>query len=187
VKSVAICIGAFGLLITPASAAQHWNVDVAKSKLGFSVNWGGEPFIGVFHAWKADIDFDPADLSHSHASITIDTGSEASGDSETDAGVKGAVGFASSQFPTAMFRTTAFTRKSGNDYVAAATLSIKGVSRPVMLPFTLTLSGNTAHVMGKAQVMRTDFHVGTGEWEKPDPVAHEVIVNIDLTAAKAGP
>jgi polyisoprenoid-binding protein YceI len=106
VKSVAICIGAFGLLITPASAAQHWNVDVAKSKLGFSVNWGGEPFIGVFHAWKADIDFDPADLSHSHASITIDTGSEASGDSETDAGVKGAVGFASSQFPTAMFRTT---------------------------------------------------------------------------------
>jgi cation transporter-like permease len=56
-----------------------------------------------------------------------------------------------------------------------------------MLPFTLTLSGNTAHVMGKAQVMRTDFHVGTGEWEKPDPVAHEVIVNIDLTAAKAGP
>jgi polyisoprenoid-binding protein YceI len=85
------------------------------------------------------------------------------------------------------FARQAFTRKSGNDYVAAATLSIKGVSRPVMLPFTLTLSGNTAHVMGKAQVMRTDFHVGTGEWEKPDPVAHEVIVNIDLTAAKAGP
>jgi polyisoprenoid-binding protein YceI len=69
--------------------------------------------------------------------------------------------------------------------VATGTLSIKGISKPVTLPFTLILSGNTAHAVGKAQVIRTDFHVGTGEWEKPDPVAHEVTVNIDLTATKA--
>ncbi len=184
-KRAAVCFAIWGLLNVPAFAAQHWSVDVAKSKLGFTVNWGGEPFVGMFRAWKADIDFDPADISHSHAIITIDTGSEVSGDSETDGGVKGAAGFASSQFPTALFRTTAFTHKTGNDYVAVGTLSIKGVSRPVTLPFALTLAGNTAHVVGKTQVMRTDFHVGTGEWEKPDPVAHEVTVNIDLTATKA--
>lgn len=185
-KRSAVCFAVLGLLSAPASAAQHWNVDAEKSKLGFTVNWGGEPFIGVFHSWRADIDFDPADLTHSHANITIDTGSEASGDSETDGGVKGAAGFASSQFPTATFRTAAFTHKTGNDYVATAALSIKGISRPVTLPFTLTLSGNTAHVVAKAQVIRTDFHVGTGEWEKPDPVAHAVTVKIDLTATKAG-
>lgn len=185
-KRAAISLATVALLIVPAYAAQKWTVDTAKSKLGFTVSWGGQPFTGVFRSWKADIDFDPADLAHSHANITIDTGSESSGDSETDGGVKGAEGFASSQFPTALFRTTAFTHKAGNDYVATGTLSIKGISRPITLPFTLTLSGNTAHAVGRAQVIRTDFHVGTGEWEKPDPVAHEVTVNIDVTAIKTG-
>jgi polyisoprenoid-binding protein YceI len=168
---------------TPALAA-HWNVDYGKSKLGFSVQWGGEPFVAVFKSWKADINFDPADLAHSRANITIDIGSEASADAENDGGVKGAEGFGVSQFPAATFRANSFTHKSGNDYVAQGTLTIKGVSRPIALPFTLTVSGSAAHAVGKAAVMRTDFHVGTGEWEKPDPVAHEVTVNIDLTASK---
>jgi polyisoprenoid-binding protein YceI len=169
---------------TPAFAAQHWVVNAAKSNLGFAVSWAGQPFTGVFRSWRADIEFDPADLIHSHANITIETGSETSGDAETDDGVKGADGFAVSQFPTALFRSTAFTHKAGNDYVAMGSLAIKGLSRSVILPFVLTIIGNSAHVVGKAQLLRTDFRVGTGEWEKPDPVAHEVTVNIDLTATK---
>jgi polyisoprenoid-binding protein YceI len=183
-RRIAVIAAILGLLIAPASAAQHWKVDAAKSKLGFTVNWGGEPFTATFRSWKADIDFDPADLRHAHANITIDTGSESSGDSETDGGVKGAEGFAALRFPAAQFRTTGFTHKGGDQYVATGTLSIKGISRSVTLPFTLTLAGNTAHAMGKAQIVRTDFHVGTGEWEKADPVAHEVTVNVDITAMK---
>ena len=167
-----------------AFAAQHWKVDPAKSKLAFTVSWGGQPFTGVFRSWTADIDFDPADLAHSHATVNVNVASEASDDSETDGGVKGAEGFAVSQFPTAVFKVNGFTHKSGGAYVAQGTLSLKGIARPVTLPFTLTLSGNTAHVVGQAQVMRTDFRVGTGEWEKADPVAHEVMVNVDLTAMK---
>jgi len=183
-KSALIAATALGLLIAPASAAQSWKVDAAKSKLGFTVSWGGQPFTGMFRSWTADIDFDPNDLAHSRATVNVNVGSEASDDSETDGGVKGAEGFAVSQFPTAVFKVSGFTHKSGDAYAAQGTLSLKGMSRPVTLPFTLTLSGNTAHVVGKAQVMRTDFHVGTGEWEKPDPVAHEVTVNVDLTATK---
>jgi polyisoprenoid-binding protein YceI len=175
---------ALTLVTTPAFAAQHWIVNRAKSRVGFTVSWSGQPFTGFFRSWKADIEFDPADLTHSHANITIETGSETSGDTETDDGVKGADGFATAQFPTALFRTTAFSHKAGNDYLATGTLSIKDISRPVSLPFTLIMTGNSAHVIGKAQVLRTDFRVGTGEWEKPRPVAHEVTVNIDLTATK---
>jgi polyisoprenoid-binding protein YceI len=168
----------------PAFAAQHWNVDYAKSRLGFAVSWGGEPFKAVFRSWKANIDFDPADLVHSHAEITVNVASEGSSDLVTDDGLKGNEGFQVSQFPTALFRTTGFTHRGGNNYVAAGTLSIKGVSRNITLPFTLTLTGNNAHVVGQAQVMRTDFNVGTGDWAKADPVAHEVTVNIDVTASK---
>ena len=33
----------------------------------------------TFKVWNADIDFDPADLTHAKASVTIDLGSEVSG------------------------------------------------------------------------------------------------------------
>lgn len=168
-----------------ASAAQHWTVDYRRSKVGFTVQWNGEPFTAVFRSWKADIDFDPADLGHAHAQVDISLASEASDDPQTDDGVKGAEGFGVSQFPTATFRTTAFTHKSGNQYIATGTLSIKGISRPITLPFTLTLSGNGAHAVGHAQVIRTDFNVGTGEYAKPDPVATQVTLNIDVIAMKA--
>jgi polyisoprenoid-binding protein YceI len=182
---IGLALLAAAAAVSPAQAA-HWNVDPAKSKLGFTVSWNKQPFTGVFKSWKADIEFDPADLGHAHVVATIETGSEASDDSETDDGIHGAAGFAASQFPTATFRTTAITHKSGNDYLATGTLTIKGISRPVTLPFTLTIAGATAHMVGKAHVTRTDFTVGTNEWAKPDPVALDATVNVDLTATKAG-
>ncbi len=174
------------LLATPAAAAPHWSVDAAKSRLGFTVQWAGQPFRATFKSWKADIVFDPADLAHSSADVAIDMASIASGDAETDDGVKGAQGFQTSQFATARFTTTGFTHKSGNDYAAAAKLTIRGITRPVTLPFTLTIGGNTAHMKGSAQVSRMDFGVGQGgDFSKPEPVAYQVRVDVDLTASKA--
>jgi polyisoprenoid-binding protein YceI len=173
------------LAASPATAA-HWNVDAAKSKLGFTVNWAGQPFNATFKSWKANIDFDPNDLAHSSADVTIDVASETSDDADTDEGVKGAQGFQASQFSTARFQTVSIAHKSGNDYVAQAKLTIRGVTKPVTLPFTLTIAGNSAHMTGTAQVSRMDFGVGQGgDFSKPVPVAYQVTVKIDLTANKA--
>jgi polyisoprenoid-binding protein YceI len=166
---------------TPATAA-HWNVDAAKSKLGFSVQWSGEAFAAHFDSWKANIDFDPANLAASHADVTIALGSEASEESDFDTGLKGAQGFAAAQFPSAHFVTKSFTHKSGNDYVADGTLTLKGISRDVSLPFVLTINGKQAHMVGTAHVVRTDFGIGQGQWAAPTPVSHDVTVNIDITA-----
>lgn len=183
---IAAGIAALVALASHASAA-HWNVDYGKSRLGFRVNWGHEPYVAQFHSWKADIDFDPADLVHSRAAVDIDVTSESSDDEQTDDGVKGAQGFDADRFPAAHFATTGFAPRGGSAYVATGTMSIKGFARPVTLPFTLTISGATAHMTGQAHLSRADFQVGTGTWAKPDPVAYEVTVNIDLVATKAGP
>lgn len=174
------------LAASPAVAAPHWTVDAAKSKLGFTVQWAGQPFNGTFKSWKANIAFDPNDLAHSMADVTIDVASETSGDDETDDGVKGAQGFQTNQFATARFTTTAISHKSGNDYVANARLTIRGVTKMVTLPFTLTFAGNGAHMAGQTIVSRMDFGVGSGgDFSKPAPVAYQVAVKVDLTATKA--
>lgn len=170
---------------TPALAA-HWNVDYAKSKLGFTVQWSNAPFVAVFKTWKADIAFDPADPAHAHVVTTIDIASEASDTPDNDDGLKGPEGFQTSHFPTATFEATGFTPQAADKYVANGKLTIRGVTHPVALPFTLTINGNSAHMAGSAQVMRTEFGVGQGsEWGGNTPIAHNVAVNIDLTATKA--
>lgn len=167
----------------PAHAA-HWNVDYAKSRLGFSVQWSNEPFSAQFKHWSADIDFDPDDLAHARAAVSVDLGSEASDESDFDSGLKGAQGFQTSQFPTARFVTTGFVRKSPNAYEAQGTLTLRGITRAITLPFTLTISEHTAHMTGTARVLRTDFGVGQGEWAAPSPVSHDVAINIDLFATQ---
>lgn len=169
---------------SPAEAA-HWNVDYAKSSLGFTVNWAKEPFSATFKSWRADIDFDPADLAHARADVSIDPASEKSDEPDFDEGLRGPLGFDVKKFPDARFTVSKFTHKSGDSYVAQGTLIIRGISKPVTLPFMVGVKGDEAHMTGKAVVLRTDFGVGSGLWAKPEPVAHEVAVTIDLVAHKA--
>ena len=171
------------VLAAPAWGA-HWNVE-PSSRLGFSVVWGGEPLNGEFKKWNADIEFDPADLAHSHVAATIETGSLATDYPDGDSGIKGNLGFASDTFPTARFETIAFRRLPDGSYVADARLSIRGVTKPVALAFKLAIQGNKARVTGRTILIRTDFGVGQGEWAAPEPVEHQVTVSLDLTATRS--
>ena len=168
-----------------SASAAHWNVDYAKSRLGFSVLWSGQTFDATFKSWKADIQFDPADLSHSHTNVTIDLASESSSAPDNDDGLKGAEGFAITEFPTARFETTSFAAKGGGNYVALGRLTLHGVSKVIALPFALVLSGDSAHVTGKTVVLRTDYGLGKGEWASTATIAHEVAITVDLTAIKS--
>ncbi|HWA01975.1 MAG TPA: YceI family protein [Rhizomicrobium sp.] len=174
----------FWAAANPATAAK-WNVDYAKSRLGFTVEWSGEPLAARFKNWKADIDFDPKDLAHSHARVTIDLASETSDFPDNDDGMQGAEGFQVSKFPTATFETTKISQVEGSIYRAEGKLTIKGVTRPVTLNFRLLLGGDGARMTGGAEILRTDFGLGTGEWAGEKPVAHRVVVNIELQARKA--
>ncbi len=176
----AVLLGCFA---APPACAATWTVDHAKSRLGFSVTWSGEAFNATFKSWQATIDFDPADLRHSRVVATIDLSSEASDSPDNDEGLKGSYGFAVAQFPAAKFETTGFTAKGGNAYVATGRLTLHGMTRPITLPFTLDITGNTAHMKGKAVAMRTDFGLGQGEWAGETPIAHAVTIDVDLTAS----
>jgi len=178
-------IAALCLFTAPTASATTWNVDHTKSRLGFTVQWSGEAFNATFKSWNAAIVFDPADLAHSKVVATVDLKSEDSGSDENDDGVKGAEGFATDKFPTAKFETTGFAANGGASYVANGRLTLHGITRPMTLPFTLTLNGNTAHMIAKAVVSRIDFGLGHGEWASESPIAHAVTITIDLTATKA--
>jgi polyisoprenoid-binding protein YceI len=179
----ALAFLALALAATPAAAA-HWTVDAAKSKLGFQVKWSDAPYAAAFKTWKADIDFDPADLAHARAAVTIDLGSLASDAPDNDEGVRGTQGFNVSHFPAARFETTGFKAAGPGQYVADGNLTLHGITRHVTLPFTLKIEGDKATMNGKTEVLRTDFGLGQGEWAGETPIAHQVTIAVHIEAAK---
>lgn len=172
------------LSVTAASAAT-WTVDPAKSRIVFSGTQTEQPFSGQFKTFAATIDFDPAKPQAGHVLVAIETASASTGDAQKDEALPGEDWFDVKAFPKATFEAASFTAKGGNAYEANGTLTIRNVSKPVVLPFTLDTSGDTAHAVGKVQLVRTAFGVGQGAWTTPEYVAFEVNVEIDLTATKA--
>ncbi len=174
-----------GALAAGPALASDWTVDPAKSRLGFSGVQVGAPFEGRFTRWEAHIAFDSAKPEAGHATVLIDMASARTGDTQRDEALPQSDWFDSSQFPQARFEAKSFRAKGGDAYEAVGTLTIRGISHDAVLPFTLTISGDTAHAQGRMQLVRTGFGVGQGAWNSGQWVALDVGVDMDLTAKRA--
>ncbi|HEX6860596.1 MAG TPA: YceI family protein [Caulobacteraceae bacterium] len=173
------------LSATPAWAAPPvWTVDKAASTVAFASTFDGQPVSGGFRRWDAQIRFDPKDLANSSARVSIDTGSAVTGDADRDAALPDAPFFWAAKYPTATFVTQSFKALGGDRYAAVGDLTIKGVTRPLTLPFTLVITGDTAKMNAVADLNRLAFGVGTGEWKATDLIPANVKVTIAVTATK---
>jgi polyisoprenoid-binding protein YceI len=168
----------------PADAA-GWQLDLQKSKLGFSGMQTGTKFEGAFSRYHAEIAFDPDHLEISHITVTIDLASAATGDTQRDTALPGKDWFNVSQFPQAKFETINIRKKDANVYEAVGNLTLHGVTKQFVLPFTLEINGPTAHAKGHAELVRSAFGIGQGQWATEQWIALEVGVDIDIVATRA--
>jgi polyisoprenoid-binding protein YceI len=170
----------------PAAGAAAWTIDKANSKIRFRSAFSGTAFEGGFGKWDAQINFDPKNLPASKAVISIDLASVGTGDADRDETLPTADWFNVAKFPKAVFTTTAITDAGGGKYKAAGTLSIRGVTKPIVLPFTLTIAGDTAKMAGQVVLNRSQFGIGQGQFTAADTVPFEVTVPVSVTAKRAG-
>lgn len=171
--------------ISAGASAGAWIIDPAGSRLGFRGTQMGSAFEGEFERFTADITFDPADPAGGRAVVVIDIGSAVTGDSQKDTAMPQADWFDAGTFPEARFVAEDFRRTGEDSYVAEGTLTIRGVTRPVTLPFTLSPEDGATRAKGTVQLIRTDFGVGQGQFTTGDWVALEVDVIVDLLARPA--
>lgn len=171
-----------GLLVSAPGFAADWTVGPNSGTLGFSGTQTGNKFEGHFGKYDGKISFDPAHPEAGHARINVDMASAATADTQRDGALPGHDWFDVKAFPTAVFEVKDFKAKGGNVYEAEGTLTIKGVSKPVVLPLTIDITGSDAHVKGHLQLVRSAFNVGIGPWTTGQWVSLEVGVDVDLTA-----
>jgi polyisoprenoid-binding protein YceI len=178
----------------PASAATKWTPDYSKSRLQFEGKYGQNTVTGTFGKFAADIQFDAADLATSKVSVTVDIKSvatkvtpDAHFEKPTDGALPGAGWFNAAQFGTATFVSTSIVSTGGNKYEAKGKLTLRGVSKDITLPFTVTVTGNTAVAEGDMLMLnRMDFGIkgDAPQYMLPKPVPHEVKVQFSVTATK---
>lgn len=160
-----------------------WKV-APGSTLSFATAWSGDPIQGRFERWTAAIAFSPDALDASKVSVSIDMASARTGDAQRDASLPAADWFDSAAHPKATFSATKFEKKGADRYVAHGSLSLRGVTKPIDLPFKLTIAGNTAKVSGETSLDRTQFGVGQGEFTATDQIPAKVTVRVELTATR---
>jgi polyisoprenoid-binding protein YceI len=174
---------AFTLISLPALAAQEWVVDSAQSTLGFTAQQGDEKFSGGFKQFNSSINFSADDLAHSSISTTVMMGSAFAGTAERDDALPGSNWFNISAFPQAQFVTKSIKAVSPDHYLAEATLTIRGMSKDVQLPFTLTTEKGKTHAVGAVTIQRNDYQVGQGEFSSDGWIKFPVTITVDLWAS----
>lgn len=167
------------LLIPPGVLADSWRVDKSESRLGFTAEFEGIPFDGVFRQWQAHIVFDPAQTV-GNFEVRVQPGSVDSNLTERDDALRLDEWFAVARFPEALFSCSRF-ESLNEGFRCAGELSLKGRSQPVKVDFHWVGRGEQARLKGGGSLERLDFAIGEGEdFLGDDIVGHRVEVWFDL-------
>ncbi|WP_428525091.1 YceI family protein [Roseibium sp.] len=181
-KSLALLSCTLSFLTVQPVLAATWTVDPAQSTLGFEVQQGSSALTGRFTSWDASIEFDPDAPENADISATIRPASASTGNAQFDGTLPNGDWFDTAAFPDATFTADSVERVEGDSYRANGTLTIKGVSMPLVLDFTLAINGDTATANGMATLNRLEYGLGSGVGT--DTVGDAVTVTLNLTATR---
>jgi cytochrome b561/polyisoprenoid-binding protein YceI len=161
-----------------AEVSSDWTV--TEGSINLTITQFGSAVSGSFADWTSAISFDEtaSDVMGS-VETTISIGSLSLGSVTGQA--LDADFFNAATFPTAVF--TADILADGDAYVADGTLTIKDITAPLALPFTLTLEGDTATMNGSITIDRRTFQIGQSMSDESN-LAFPVQVDIALTATR---
>lgn len=167
------------------AAPAKWKVDYGASKLTFVSGNSGKPVNGGFSKWTADIAFDPAQLAQSTIKVSVDIASVATNDGDANDAIKEDDWFAAKKFTTGTFTSTAIKAAGPGKYTATGNLTLRGVTKPATLNFSLNIAGDTATGSGNLVLARTAFGIGQGDYFKDgSTVPVNVTVNTTIKATK---
>ncbi|HEX5371830.1 MAG TPA: YceI family protein [Aquabacterium sp.] len=162
-----------------ASAPPVARLQAAGSEVSFTATQIGVPLEGRFKRFEAQIALDPRQPQTGHVSFQIDLGSVAI-NAETDAELLKPEWFNTGKFPKAQFVSRRIQAVGPGRYEVSGALSIKGVSRELVVPVSLTSTGAQATATGSFKLKRLDFKIGDGDWADPSVVANDVQVRFKL-------
>lgn len=169
------------------ATAQAQDLVAESSEISFTSRQMGVPVVGRFRRFSAEMAFDPRQPAAARIGFVVDLGSAEIGDAETTAELRKPDWFNVAQFPQARFRSTGVKPLEGRRFEVTGELAIKGATRPVVVPVTLSQAGALTTAAGSFTVRRLDFQIGIGDWKDTALVADPVEVRFKLVLKGVAP
>jgi polyisoprenoid-binding protein YceI len=168
----------------------EYKLDAAHSLIGFAIrhleiNW----VEGRFNEFSGTIHYDEKDITKSSVEFTAKVESIDTGVAPRDKHLRSADFFEVEKYPELSFKSTRVERK-GKAHVLYGDLTLKGVTKPVAIPFTMAGAikdqrGNARFgVQGETKINRRDFGINFGT-ELPGGglnIGNEVSIRLHLEA-----
>ena len=174
-------IPSLAMLLLAAGQAGAQGLLIDKSEIRFVSKQMGVNVEGKFRKWKANIVFLPKDLAKSKAEFEIDLSSIDLASDESETEIKSPLWFDTAKFPVAHFASTSIRSVGGDKYEIAGKLTLKGVTKDVVVPVAVKKDANGNSIAeGSFPLKRNDYKVGEGLWSDTEMVANDVIVRIRM-------
>lgn len=171
-----------------------YTFDVSHTFIGFKVNHMGLIDVpGHFRSFSGEINYDAADVSKSSVTFSAKVESVDTGVEGRDKHLRSADFFEVEKFPEMTFKSTK-VEKRGAGLVVSGDLTLKGVTKPVSIPFQISgwlpatqRAGMKMGITGETTINRRDFNVNYGN-NLPSgipSIGNDVKVQLAIEAMKA--
>lgn len=181
--TVAVLAGT--MLAAPAARAAIpvYTLLAKQSSLTYAFSQAGAEDEGRFKSFV--VSFDPA---AGRLEVVVDMRSFDTGDSQRNGILGGKDFFDVTQYPQSRFTASRIV-KTAAGYQATGSLTLRGVTRNVTIPFTWRTATVQGHVVGylsgQTTLQRLAFGVGQGQWQSTEWVGNAVTVRYSLELASA--
>jgi len=177
-----------GVLVAGQARAGHWIVQ-PSSRLQFHFTQSSLPITGQFERFEARVEFDPDNPEDGRIDVNIDVASLDTQNAERDAVLRSVAMFDAEKFPQAQYKADKIRVLSPGQYEAVGVLSIRDITLPLNLPFSLVITkdaanGDSAVASGVVAISRREYGLARGQWEATDIVADEVKIEINVNAVQ---
>lgn len=166
----------------PGALAQQ-AVDYGRSRISFVSRQMNVPVEGEFRKFVARVDWNAARPEASAARVDIDAASFDMGERTLNDEAVSRPFLDARNHPRAGFVSTGVRVLGAGRFEVGGRLTIKGITRDVVVPFVVKSEGAGTVFDGAVTIRRLDFRVGEGEWSDTKIVADDVQVKFRLVVA----
>ncbi|MFY9329672.1 MAG: YceI family protein [Georgfuchsia sp.] len=168
------------VIASSAHAVELNQVAAGESRIDFAGKQMGVAVDGSFKKFEAQISLDPARPEAGKARVDVDLASIDAGSDEATTELKGKTWLDIAAFPKASFVASSIKALGAGRYEAHGTLSIKGISRDTVVPFSIRNEGPGSWLEGGFVIPRLQFRIGEDAWSDTSTVADEIQVKFKL-------
>jgi len=161
-------------------SVSRWHADAPKAQIKFTIDGPFGNVHGKLGDLKSTIQFDENNLAASSFKASVDPKSISTGIGLRNRDLQKEKFLDSDRYPLISFQSGKIV-KNGTGYKAIGSLTIKGVTRQVEIPFTFTEKASTGVFKGYFTIHREDFGVGN----KGGSVGNEIDITLEVPVTKS--